>query len=282
MVPPGQAMLQPYIYFTDNYGRYDSHRNLTSSPNRFYINPQPILIQIGVTPSVDATLVIGTIAQWQQSQFSGGFQDTTLQIGFQICEQTPWVPKAKFSIAQSLPTGKYQNLNPDKLSLDSTGAGAWQTSFVLSFGKVILWDTQHPMNTRLSFNYTASTPVKVNNFNNYGGGYGTRATVYPGSTFKADLGLEVSVTEPWVVALDIVYNCTNITKYAGFPGVTTNGGTVLASMGSGFNDQLSLAPAVEYNFNANMGVLGGAWFTIYGRNASSFVSGIFSWYWQFP
>jgi hypothetical protein len=272
MVPPGDMMMQPYIYFTDNYAAFDNDRKSVDVPNRFLINTQPVIVQFGVTPSVDTTVIMGTSAGWQQGQFSGGFQDINLQIGFKIQEETIHVPKAKFSISQSFPTGKYQNLDPKNFGIDGTGAGAWQTKFSLAFGKLIFWNTLHPLNTRVSLGYVVSTPIEVHNFNSYGGGYGTRGNVHPGNTFNVDLGLELSINQPWVAALDIVYNCSSPTTFSG---------STLAPVGSAYSDQLSLAPAIEYNFNANMGILWGAWFTVYGRNAANFVSGIFTWYWEF-
>jgi len=282
MVPPGDGMWQPYIYFTDNYGAFNNEREWVDAPNRFILQAQPLILQIGVTDSVDTTLIGGAVARWQQSQFAGGIQDIVAQIGFLVQKQGLYVPKAKFSIGQSFPVGKYQNLNPNKLGLDGIGAGAWRTTFTLTFGKVLFWATDHPMNTRLSFGYTVPTSVHVRNFNSYGGGYGTHGRVHPGNSFNADLGLEISINQPWVAALDIVYNCTNSTSFNGNPGTTTRGGTTPASIGGGYSDQLSLAPAIEYNFSDSMGILWGAWFTVYGRNAANFVSGIFSWYWEFP
>lgn len=281
MVPPGMYMWQPYIYFTDNYGAFNSEREWVDAPNRFFINPVPLILQIGVTDQVDTLIIAGAIAQWQEGKFSGGIQDTTLQLGFLVQKETPWVPKAKFSIGQSFPTGKYKNLDPDNIGLDGTGVGAWGTTFTLTFGKVLFWNTAHPVNSRLSFQYKLSTPIRVSNFNSWGGGYGTQGVVKPGNTFTADMGLELSVNQPWVVAIDIVYTATNRTKFNGNPGTTTEGGTTPASIGGGYSDQLSLCPAVEYNFNINNGIITGIWFSVYGKNAVNFVSGVFSWCWVF-
>ncbi len=281
MVPPGQMMWQPYIYFTDNYAQFNEKRESVDAPNEFIINPQPIVVQIGVTPSVDTTIIFGALAQWKEDRFSGGAQDLVLQLGFLINKQTLYVPKSKFTVSQSFPTGAYKNLNPRNLGLDGTGAGCWGTTFSLTFGKVMFWDTLHPLNTRISFGYKINTPVKVTNFNSYGGGFGTRGVVHPGPAFNVDLGLEVSINQPWVAALDIVYNFQQRTPFHGRAGTTTKGGSIPAATGGVYNDQLSLAPALEYNFNDSMGILWGVWFTVWGRSAPNFVSGIFSWYWVF-
>ncbi len=278
MVAPGHVIWQPYIFFTDTYGAFDEDRKRVDTPNSFQIQVQPVIVQTGITPSVDATVVMSTVANWKQGEFGGGFNDINLQLGFLIQKQGLWIPGAKFSITQSFPTGKFKNLDPDDLGLDATGAGAWKTQFSLVFSKLIFWNTLHPFNTRVAFQYTLPTVVEVSNFNAYGGGFGTHGTVRPGNSFAVDLGLEVSINQPWVIALDVVYSCQNSTNFHGKLGTTTKGGSTPASVGGGFNDSLSLAPAVEYNYSGSMGLLGGVWFTVYGRNTGNFVSGIFSWY----
>ncbi|MBM3184606.1 MAG: hypothetical protein FJZ64_04810, partial [Chlamydiae bacterium] len=139
MIPPGKAMIQPYIYFTDTYGAFDQNRDRVSAPNEFSINILPVILQVGVTPSVDTTIIMGTLAQWKNGQFGGGFQDIILQAGFKITGETLYVPKMKFSVSQSFPTGKYQNLDPEKLGIDGTGAGSWGTTFTYTIGKVFFW-----------------------------------------------------------------------------------------------------------------------------------------------
>jgi hypothetical protein len=123
------------------------------------------------------------------------------------------------------------------------------------------------MNLRLFLGYTVSTVVDVSGFNAYGGGYGTKGRVRPGNKFTADLGYEISLTQRWVFAFDLVYVAQNKTKFHG---------TTISPVGSGFNDNLSLAPALEYNFNDSLGILWGAQFSVYGRNSSNFITGQFS------
>lgn len=279
MVPPGYALWQPYIYFTDTYANYDTRRHVVDRPNLFSVKVQPVILQVGVTSSVDASLIMSGIANWSKGKSGGGFNDIATTVGFLINRESLYIPKFKFTISQSYPTGKYQHLNHDGLGLDSTGAGAWQTSFTFATGKVMFWNTLHPINARFAFTATLSTSVHVKNFNAYGGGFKTSGSVHPGNAYSADLGLEFSITQPWAAALDIVYNWQNKTTFHGKPGFTAAG--TPATVGTGYSDQLSLAPAIEYNFTDTMGLLGGVWFTVYGRNAGDFVSGIFTWYWYF-
>src|SRR5690606_33928892 len=105
-------------------------------------------------------------------------------------------------------------------------------------------------------------------FNSYGGGFGTKGRVHPGGSFQADFGLEVALTQNWVLANDLVYTFQNATHFSGNPGTVSPGGAP-ASVRSPYSDNLSLAPAIEYNFNSNLGLLVGTQFSVYGRNSSN-------------
>lgn len=277
MMPPAEFNMQPYLYVTDKYATYNEDRHTVSMPNYIQLQGSYIL-QTGITDSVDALAVISGFGNWQNGHSGGGFGDMATTIGFLICRESRYVPKAKFTVSESIPTGKFEHLNPS--GLDSTGAGAWGTTFGLGIGKLFFYTTQHPFNTRLFLGYQVWTNVHVNSFNTYGGGYGTRGTVRPGNIFSTDLGLELSINQRWVAALDIVYTATNRTKFSGHPGVTATGAP--ASVGGGFSDNLSLSPAIEYNWNSQLGIIFGGWFSVYGRNSAAFGSGIISVTYTFP
>jgi hypothetical protein len=45
-------------------------------------------------------------------------------------------------------------------------------------------------------------------------------------------------------------------------------------MGGPSIESLSLAPAIEYSWSANFGMIAGVWFTAAGRNSTVFANGI--------
>jgi hypothetical protein len=279
MCPPGYAMYQPYVFATGNYGRYNQDRRLTNIPDLVQLKTTQIL-QFGVTNSVDILASPSAAAQWQSGDFGGGFDDLPVNLGFLVYSETPYFPQIKFNIQETFPTGKYQRLSANGLALNGLGQGSYQTSFGLGIGKLLFWTTPHPINTRAFVGYNIPTPVKVHGFNVYGGGYGTKGTVQPGKTFSADVGIEFSITQQFALALDIAYTATNATKFKGNPGTTSTGAP--ASVGSGFNDNLSLAPALEYSWSDSAGLVAGTWFSVYGRNSLAFVQGIVTVYILFP
>jgi hypothetical protein len=213
---------------------------------------------------------------WNQArkQYTGFWGDTSLGLGFGLLSEGPYRPALLIGVKETFPTGRYQKLNPKKEGTDSTGAGSYQTTFSFNISKVLWWVALHPMNFRVSLNYSLPAVVSVKGFNSYGGASGTKGKVHPGNTFQGDLGYEYSFTQKWVAALDIVYNYSRKTKFSGRPGFAAPG--VPAAVGGPFNDQFSLAPALEYNPNANLSYLVGVWFTVWGRNSFNFASGVFS------
>jgi hypothetical protein len=274
MMPPGSANIQPYLFVSGSWANYDSERHAVSMPdNRYFAQLLPVM-QIGVTDTMDFLFLPSGTINWQAGHTGGGFNDLSTTIGFPIVRQTLYIPQMKFTIGQSFPTGKYQNLSTNGLGLNATGAGAYQTTFGYAISKVIWWTYPYPMNVRAFVGYTLSTNIHVENFNAYGGGFGTRGTVQPGNKLAADFGMELSFTQRWVFALDVVYTANNRTKFHGHAGRNADG--TLASVGSPYSDNLSLAPAIEYNWNENLGVLWGVQFSVYGRNSSVFATGQFS------
>jgi hypothetical protein len=133
-------------------------------------------------------------------------------------------------------------------------------------------------NTRFNASYAFAPPVHVRNFNAYGGGFGTDGTIYPGNIFTSLIGLELSLSQNWVLALDMEYQHTNKNRFSGEVGTANlitpviQQGPLLAAIGSPSSESFSMAPAIEYNWSESLGLIAGAWFTVAGRNASQFVS----------
>jgi hypothetical protein len=277
MMPPGECNIQPYIFVTDKYASYDEDRHVKGHPALIQLQGSATILT-GVTDSMDFILGVNGVGNWQKGHSGGGYGDMSTTLGFLINRETRYAPKAKFTVSQSYPTGRYQHLYPT--GLNSSGAGAWGTTFGFALGKLFFYTTPHPFNVRLFTSYQIWTTVHVEGFNTYGGGYGTRGKVRPGQTFSADLGMELSLTQHWVAALDVVYTASQRTRFHGHSGVTKAG--TPAGVGGGSNDNLSLAPAIEYNWSSNLGIIFGGWFSVYGRNSSAFGSGIISVTYTFP
>lgn len=274
MMPIGVGNSQPYIFVTDNHASYNSDRKSVSLPSKLIQLQGASNIQIGITNSFDLNLAFAAFLNWQSGEIGGGWGDMALEGGFKVLEQGPWIPGIKVTITQYFPTGKYKNLSLNNLGLNATGKGALSTRLAFAISKVVLWNTKHPMNMRLFMGYQKSPDVTVRNLNTYGGGRGARGKVSPGDVLSIDFGYEYSITQRWVFATDLVYTSSSSTSFRGTPGTANDGSP--AVVGDPSNDNLSLSSAIEYNFNENIGFIGGLWFSVYGRNSLNFLSGVIS------
>lgn len=267
VLQPPHVFVQPFFSYTNNYSRYDRHGHPHGIPHLKVLNPQLSALQAGVTKWMDASLSVQGIRNIQKGHSYTNWGDLAVTLGFGLLAETTYLPAIKLAFKEIFPTGHYQNFNPKRANVESTGAGSWQSVVSLNIGKVIWWVTQNPMNVRMSLNYTIPSNVHVRGFNTFGGAKGTHGTVNPGNTFAADFGYEYSFTQRWVAALDVVYTHSWKTRFSG---------RTLEPVGSPFSDLLSLAPALEYNVSQNLGFVAGVWFPVWGRNSLKFFSEIVS------
>jgi hypothetical protein len=258
----GSFLLENYLYFTTNTGSYNNHWSSTSSAHNFFsFNPQ-FFYYFGLTPWCDINIVPQFFYNSTNGQSSCHFGDLTIGLGFQILQPdyTPYFPGIKLAIREVFPTGKYQNLNANKLNTDVSGAGTFATQFNLILYQVYhLWKN-HWLSFTASGQYQLNSATNIQGTSVYGKGAGT---ALPGNSFQGIVSFEFSLTQNWVLAIDNVYTHTDATQvYNGTVG------------GLPSSEQFSFAPAIEYNFNSSFGLIAGCWFSAFGRNSAEFRSGV--------
>lgn len=272
-IPAGHTNFEPYLFITNSYGFYNTNSIMHYVPRTISTSPT-LIVSRGLAKRFDIQLSVPYAFNNKNSQSDNGFGDVGVVLGFQALNQTPksWVPDLRLTIAETFPTGKYENGNAAKLGTDMIGAGSYQTVIGANFQKLHQFRNKKYLRTRLSLTYAMPTSVHVNGYNAYGGGINTDGTVTLGNKFAIDLGLEYTLTQHWVPALDITFYDTPPGGFKGTSGVNSSGGpAVTAPIKS---EVISLAPAIEYNFSAKFGMIAGAWFTVYGRNAADFAAGV--------
>lgn len=274
---PGKFGIQPYFFAINTHGIYSSSGSSSNIPDILTLNPVFIAFA-GINDRVDITGVVQWFYNKQSGIHDSGFGDFDLSLGFALLKETPSLPALKFFLTQCFPTGKYEKLSPIKAGLDATGLGSYLTTVGLSFSKIVFWSTKHPMNIRAATQLSLPSDVKVEGFNTYGGGFGTKGTVVPGKTFSSSFALEYSFTQKWVFANDLVYAYSTRTKFHGNPGTIAVGNPIAAVVGGPFSDNLSWAPAIEYNPTTSLNFIVGGWMSLWGRNSGNFVAGVASVY----
>jgi len=277
---PGHMSVQPYIFYTRENGIYEKNWSFHKEKG---INEYSLFVALetGITQHLDiALLLTGTYSQ-VGNRHSFLYNDTKVYLGAQLLvnKKGTWIPDLRLLLGETFPTGKYQHLNPKKLGSDISGAGSFQTSFILVTRKIFYTFPSHPFNFNLNLYYILPTKVHVKDFNAYGGGPKTNGNINPGNQFIANLGFEFSFTRYWAIGTDIHYERQDKSPFHGKRGFLADGSKPKVGLPS--YERLSLAPCLEYNFNENFSLAWGVWFSVAGRNTESFISGVANVYYYF-
>jgi hypothetical protein len=258
-IPKGHVNFEPYGFYTVYPQGF---KNLEAVP----------IISVGVLDFLDLQTTVPFDYSWQGSKRGGGVGDFSIAAGLQILRQQKnnWLPDFRFVIQEVFPTGDFENLDPDKAGTDQTGLGTYHTYFGFNFQRLTQFQNDHYLRTRLDLTGAVATTVKVHGVNVFGGAPDTFGRVRPGNSYSADLAFEYSLTQNWVPVFEVLYARSTGSHFNGNPGFTPGG--TFANVGGSGGEQTSLAPALEYNFSPNLGIIGGVWFSVSGGRSAKFTS----------
>jgi hypothetical protein len=266
-LPHGHYLIEPYLYDVVVRGVYDSAGEKHTVAREDGLRSLTYLLY-GLT---DATTV-GLIPRFGYNASGHGTHSSGPQIGdltlhahhqFLKFREGHWPPALSVVLEQTLPTGKYDRLgsNPG----DGLGAGVFATTFALYMQRYFWVPNGRIVRTRLDVAYTRSGGTHLEDISVYGTRSGFSGSAQPGDSINVDSSWEYSATRSWVLALDITYQRDASTHVLGRYGITP------FEARSGVATTWSLAPAVEYSWNGNMGVIAGAKVVVAGRNTGAVV-----------
>jgi hypothetical protein len=277
VVPVGFFNLEPYVNYSITSSRFDQDWHAVHLPHSLYtLNPQPTGLQIGLTDWMDCQINCQFFWNRLNHRSAVRLGDLSFGLDFQLLRDQPhhpW-PAIKLTIRESFPTGKYHRLNPLHLGLDGVGSGSFATLLGITSGRFFPCWGEHYLDLRLGLTYTIPSHVHVRGFNAYGGGYGTDGSVSPGKTLSAVLGLEFNLTRSWALACDLQNIYSERSSFKGKPGILPD--QKPASVGFRSSDLLAIAPAIEYNWNASVGCIGGLILDLTGRNTGRSTTFLFA------
>lgn len=271
-LPPGHLYLEPYLYDAMPYARFDARGRPRPTPSQHSIGSLTYL-SYGLTHR----LTVGLIPQFGYllasngaSSASIGFGDLIVQAQYRLSAPDPHsgLPIASINLQESLPTGRYQQLR--RLS-DGFGSGAYTTTLSAYFMAYYWLPTGRILRTRLDLSYAVSSEVPLAGLSVYGTPAGFRGRAYPGNSIYADLGLEYSMTRNWVLACDLWVQRDANTRVTGSIATSTSETYITAS---GIGKLFYVAPALEYNWSARLGIIFGVRVAAAGRNEAATVTPI--------
>ena len=265
-LPRGHLLVEPYVYDVIQYGSYDRNGafqpamhengfgNLTyfiyGLVNRFSVGLIPTFgynkVSSGPSSSNIGMGDLGFLAQYRLTPDSG-------------------LAKASIAVQETFPTGAWEQLgsNPN----NGFGGGVYSTKVSLYTQTYAWMPNGRILRMRLNFSQTFAGSASVSGMSVYGTGTGFSGTVFPGNTFTVDGAGEYSVTRNWVLASDLVYSESGNTRVTSASNLTTN---------LGFSQSWAVAPAVEYNWNADVGIIAGVRLFPAGRNTAASITPVFA------
>ena len=254
-MPQGHMLIESYLYDAIS-GPANSVNSLT-----YLLYGVTDRLTIGLVPTAGYNSVHG-------GPDSAGVQlgDTQLraQYGLTSLNAERGIPDLAIALIETVPTGKYDRLGAR--SSGGFGSGAYTTALAF-YSQMVFWmPNGRLLRTRLDLSQSISRQTSVEDVSVYGTGLGFRGHARPGNSFSADLAFEYSLTRSWVLALDVIYNHNNNAIARG----TQNGRSVV--LNSGTSDSLGFAPAVEYSWTPNIGVLAGVRIIPKGHNTPASVT----------
>ena len=274
-LPPGHFLIEPYVYDSMVDGQFDRSGARHRTPRDSEFGSQSYVLY-GLTDRMTVG-IIPRIAYGESIQGQGsstiGIGDLTAQAAYGISHflDLGWLPALSVVLGETLPTGRYDRLG-DRAG-DGVGAGAYTTTVSL-YSQYYLWAPGgRLLRTRLDVSQSWSSAVHLQDASVYGTPPGFRGYARPGDSLTIDSAWEYSVTQRWVTALDVVFEAAGSTQITGTRPQGQSDGLTSTPIqsGSGSSRSVGFAPAVEYNWSANAGVIVGAKFIAAGRNTAATV-----------
>jgi hypothetical protein len=251
---PGHFLIEPYLFDAIPQGHYDHDGERQPVPHENNFGSQSYVLY-GLTDKVG----VGLIPRFGLNEPAVGDLSVQAQYSLTRFSEGSWIPTTAFVVQETLPTGKYDRLG-DRPG-DGQGLGTYSTNLAL-YSQYFFWmPNGRILRSRLDVSYSISGSTGVRDVSVYGTADGFRGRARPGNVTVVDAAGEYSMTQRWVLAMDVVYEHDGNNHVYG-SGLNVNSGTA---------STWSLAPAIEYNFNSRVGIIAGAKLTVVGRNATAVV-----------
>lgn len=272
-LPAGTWLVEPYLIHNSSNDAYNDQWDRYAKDERTgkWLTIVPVFY--GVTDRLQLQLTAGMAHSTSSGSHSDGlgWTDTTLTAQYMLVapDKNRRIPAVSVRYSHQFPTGPYDRLGSNPLN--GTGNGASTDSFSVLAQQYVWLPDGRPLRVRAIVSYTLPPSlVDIDGVSVYGTPQDFHGRVRLGSAFGMSVGAEYSIDPQWVLAFDVAYNRVYASQLQG----VQNTGTALVpfELRNPTSKVVSLAPAIEYNFNDRIGVIGGVQFSATGRNSDAFVT----------
>jgi hypothetical protein len=188
-----------------------------------------------------------------------GISDLTFQAQYTLADFDPktGMPAIAVALRQSFATGKYDRLDE---ATEAFGAGAGATGLGI-FTQDYFWlPNGRILRVRVDALASVSAEAHIEDASIFGTSSGFSGRARPGDAVSLDVSFEYSLTRSWVFATELLYDHGNAAHVEG----AIAGRPERFEVGS--SDGFGVAPALEYSWAANWGVLLGTRILMGGHN----------------
>lgn len=258
-LPRGHVLIEPYLYDVRS-AHADGFGSLT-----YMLYGLTDRLTLGLVPVLGYNRVDGA------PDSSGvGPGDLSVQAQYRLTEfhEGSWLPTISLMLQESLPTGRYDHLSRDA---DGMGSGAYGTTLQLNTQTYFWMPSGRILRMRLNLARAWSGWADLADRSVYGTTDGFRGAARPGRSFFVDAAWEYSLTQRWVLALDLTWRRTGGTRLRGYDADGTPA-AVRVHRNDRDSEAFGFAPAVEYNWSPRMGLLLGVRVITGGHNTPTTVT----------
>jgi hypothetical protein len=265
-LPAGVFNIEPYLIRNQLRGYYDQSGDRVSqdSDAGWHL---ALPMQYGALDWL--TITAGLNALYGDNAFGDGtvrMGDASVGAMFKLAQGGGHAkPSLTLAVRQNLPVGRHDRMELEPHEL-TTGSGAATTALALH-GQI--YSTIGGRTLRSRANLKWSLPYReaaVHGQSVYGTPAGFEGNLDLHGGWEATFGFEYALNPRWVLATDVLREYNRGFELTG----ATPVGAFANTQGSSW--RTSIAPAVEYHFNDNVGLIAGVFLSVAGRDASAVVA----------
>lgn len=243
---PGKLALQVIPVLGMKLGEFDREGKIRYLPSgdRDTSLALGFLPVYGIVQDLEVSGEVPVLYNWRsqsgRSAQDGGVGDTALKIKYRLHEggTEGWAPSISTVGRVRFPTGKYENLSPDKMGADATGSGAYLFTLGVNVGKCT---NRWQVTANLWYNWPLETTVD---------GVKTKE----GNSWSYALSGEYALSKHWSVLLEF---------YGQEQGKKEINGMALDQSESRV---LNVLPGIGWDISEKMYMMAGCSFPLLGKN----------------
>lgn len=270
----GTGNFESYLIHTESHAYYDlDGTRHTQHPGS---HQWLMLLQFnyGITDRFSAELDLGSAYNVSGRQHSDGARQTDTKVKLQYMLIAPGADgngtAVSASYAHTFPTGRYDRLGDNPLN--GTGNGASSNQLAIFAQHRLVLDNGHTMRLRGLLGWGPSpNRVSIDGTSAHGTSSDFLGSARLGRTLSISTAAEYALSAHWALAMDLTWDHQRGSRIRGWQCPSSGSCEAVEHPGSS-QWTYSVAPAIEYNFNSDIGVIAGAQLSFAGHNSAAYVA----------